>query len=201
MRRLARPPTITASGSASFSSRTIRSFRSCMREMSAESVFNAASAAAPNPARSGTASVPDRSPRSCPPPNKSAGRRRPSLIYSAPQPFGPCTLWELIETRSAPSSFGEKRRLEKGLHRVRVQERGTSRLSDCPRNLFYGQNNACLVVYKHHRDKDGVRPQRVFYIRDVDRAVFSGGKKGDFNPARPAVPLPRSARRRVRLTL
>mmetsp|Transcript_161373 Transcript_161373/g.391873 ORF Transcript_161373/g.391873 Transcript_161373/m.391873 type:complete len:232 (+) Transcript_161373:321-1016(+) len=59
-------------------------------------------AAAPRPTQSGCGSVPERSPRSCPPPDicgvtRTRGRRR---TYSAPTPFGPYSLCAETDSRS-----------------------------------------------------------------------------------------------------
>ncbi len=59
----------------------------------------------------GTLSVPERWPRSCPPPSISGerrtrtGRRR---TYSAPTPLGPYILWAESEARSTPSASTSK---------------------------------------------------------------------------------------------
>ena len=52
---------------------------------------DASRTAAPKPTIPGTFSVPDRSPRSCPPPKTSGARatRGRALTQSAPTPFGP----------------------------------------------------------------------------------------------------------------
>lgn len=62
--------------------------------------------ASPNAQICGTPSVPGRRFFSCPPPKLCGKMRTPLFTYSAPTPFGACTLWPETLMRSTPSLFG-----------------------------------------------------------------------------------------------
>ncbi len=63
----------------------------------------AAAAAAPKPARAAAGRVPERRPRSWPPPWTSGRRPVPGRTTRAPTPVGPPSLWEARASRSMPS--------------------------------------------------------------------------------------------------
>ena len=67
-----------------------------------------------------------------------------------------------------------ERELQKGLHRVGVQQRAGLFLLQKPRDLGNGEDAARFVVDEHHRDERGVLTQRVFNLRDGNIAVFVG---------------------------
>ena len=59
--------------------------------------------ASASPTIAGTFSVPERRSRSCPPPMSIGSNGVPRRRYSAPTPFGPCSLWPLRLSISTPS--------------------------------------------------------------------------------------------------
>ena len=81
--------------------------------------------ALPKPTISGTGSVPERMPRSWPPPSIcGSSRTRGSFLrtYSAPMPFGPYILWAVRLSRSMPIVLDVDRHLADRLHRVGVEQ-------------------------------------------------------------------------------
>src|SRR5258708_38479484 len=108
--RLSMVPLIyTSSSEASRRSFSLSRKKDRRFDSSAISAF-ARAHASPKPTMPVTFNVPDRIPRSCPPPSICAvsctrGFRR--RTYSAPTPFGPYSLWPVKERMSMPSRSEE----------------------------------------------------------------------------------------------
>ena len=108
----------------------------------------------------GTFSVPDRRPRSCPPPQMSGASSVRLRTNSAPQPFGPYILWPVSESRSMPIALTSIGILPDRLRRVgveqramRVRDRGRSRSSGCstPISLLAAITLTMRRRRRHHR--------------------------------------------------
>src|SRR6266545_1974330 len=98
-------PLTSRPGSAARRAARRRSRSRTRRTVSPVRPARASAATAPKPASAATGRVPERSPRSCPPPCSSGCRSRPGRTTSAPTPVGPPSLWAARASRSAPSSF------------------------------------------------------------------------------------------------
>ena len=122
--------------------------------------------------RSGaSASVPERMPRSWPPPCICASIRTRGLrrTYSAPMPFGPYVLCAENDIRSTFSFLQVDRDLAGRLRRVDV-ENDALFAADLADRLDV-LDHADLVVHQHDRDQDRVRTQRGLELLEVDQAV------------------------------
>ena len=75
-------------------------------------------------------------------------RRSPFRMYSAPTPFGAWILWPLTLIRSA-EAFGREGELQKGLHRVTVQQSGGAGLAQQTGDAGNVRDGAGLVVDQH----------------------------------------------------
>ena len=104
------PPWVrtTASGSSWASRWMARAFKPAMRAWSSTLEEAPSRAAAAKAAIWLVASVPERSPPSCPPPRIRGGSFSPFRTYSAPTPLGAWTLCPLMDSRSTPSPLGVK---------------------------------------------------------------------------------------------
>ncbi len=96
-----RSPVSVASGTAASSPAASRSRRAAIRATSSVRRAAVAARAAAIPTMPATLAVPDRRPRSCPPPSRIGWRCVRRRTTRAPTPVGPPNLWPDTETRSA----------------------------------------------------------------------------------------------------
>ena len=140
------------------------------------------SAALPKPTMPGTFRVPERMPRSCPPPSICAVMRTRGLrrTYSAPTPFGPYILCADSDTRSARTALTSNGTLPDALHGVDVEERAA--LLDDRADLVERVDDADLVVGEHDRhDHRLVGHRRATRLR-VHAPVLLDGQVGHLEP-------------------
>ena len=133
----------------------------------------ASSAALPKPTIAGTFSVPERMPRSWPPPSICAVMRTRGLrrTYSAPTPFGPYILCADSDARSTFAALTSNGTLPDALNGVDVEDRALL-LHDGP-DLVDRVDRADLVVGEHDRhDRRLVGHRRPHRLR-ADAAVLA----------------------------
>ena len=137
------------------------------------------SAALPKPTIAGTFSVPERMPRSCPPPSICAVMRTRGLrrTYSAPTPFGPVHLVRRQRRQVDARRVDVERDLADALDRVDVEERAL--LLDDRADLLDRVDGADLVVGEHDRDQDRLVGHRRSHRRRVDASVLLDRQVGD----------------------
>ena len=142
-----------------------RAGRASARRWSA--VVRAAASAAANPTQPGMFSVPERWPRSCPPP-RTSGRSRPgSRATRQPTPFGPCSLCAETAIESTP----ERAKLTRSdaAAWTASQWNGTPRSRGDARELLDRLHDARHVVRPHDRGDAVARAHRLGERLDVDR--------------------------------
>ena len=103
-----------------------------------------------------TFSVPERRPRSWPPPCSTGSSGSRPRTMSAPVPFGAPTLWPASERASTPSPSSESGSQPGRLHGIRVHQRAR-RVGDRG-ELGHRLHRADLVVRELHRDERRVGP-------------------------------------------
>ena len=145
----------------------------------------ASSAARPSPAIAATFSVPERRPRSWPPPGKSGHSSTPSRTYKAPTPFGPCSLCPESESRSMGCVRMSKAILPTAC--TASVWKSTPRRRATWANSANRLDRADHVVGRHDGNQPRFRPYRPFQIGRIDQSLAVDRQPGHRHA--PAVPV------------